>query len=40
VKPDSTIDEEIGALYWLAEDGYRRFSEKDWRELEGGRVKL
>uniref|UniRef100_A0A8H7TSL5 Very long-chain fatty acid transport protein n=1 Tax=Bionectria ochroleuca TaxID=29856 RepID=A0A8H7TSL5_BIOOC len=29
-----------GRVYWLAEDAYVPFGEKEWRELEGGRVKL
>ncbi|KAI6782667.1 Fatty acid transporter protein-like protein [Emericellopsis cladophorae] len=40
VKPDPATEEELGELYWLATDGYRRFGDKEWRELEGGRVKL
>ncbi|CAH0023904.1 unnamed protein product [Clonostachys rhizophaga] len=29
-----------GRVYWLGEDAYVPFGEKEWRELEGGRVKL
>lgn len=40
VKPDASKDAEMGELFWLAKDGYVPFREKEWRELEGGRVKL
>lgn len=31
---------DMGVVYWLNGDTYMPFSEKNWRELEGGRVKL
>lgn len=40
VKPDPAKDAELGQLYWLGKEAYVPFQEKDWRELEGGRVKL
>ncbi|KAL7807529.1 hypothetical protein V8C44DRAFT_337326 [Trichoderma aethiopicum] len=36
---DGTGEEETD-VYWLRGDSYVPFREKDWRELEGGRVKL
>ncbi|KAL7939291.1 hypothetical protein V8C35DRAFT_4882 [Trichoderma chlorosporum] len=33
-------DENEAELYWLRDNSYVPFREKEWRELEGGRVKL
>ncbi|KAM5350635.1 hypothetical protein ACJ41O_007140 [Fusarium nematophilum] len=38
VKPG--LEEEMGEVYWLNGETYKRFTEKDWMEMEGGRVKL
>ncbi|KAL7927039.1 very long-chain acyl-CoA synthetase/fatty acid transporter [Trichoderma austrokoningii] len=45
VKPRSSTEtdkqeEEDADMYWLKDDTYVPFREKEWRELEGGRVKL
>lgn len=40
VRPHGTRDGELGAIYWLHGDSYVPFREKDWDQLEGGRVKL
>lgn len=40
VRPDPKTDAELGSLYWLVGDSYVPFKERDYRELEGGRVKL
>ncbi|KAF4812194.1 Fatty acid transporter protein [Colletotrichum tropicale] len=37
VKPDNT---NTGSMYWLKNDTYVPFSERDWDELNRGRVKL
>lgn len=37
VKPSDT---EAGSVYWLKDDTYVPFGERDWNELNGGRVKL
>lgn len=37
---DPTGESAPGAVYWLQGDAYVPFTEKDWRELEGGRVRL
>ncbi|KAF4983533.1 hypothetical protein FZEAL_1068 [Fusarium zealandicum] len=33
-------DESMGDVYWLKGEEYVAFTEKDWSEMEGGRVKL
>jgi hypothetical protein len=33
-------DQDEAELYWLRGNTYVPFREKEWRELEGGRVKL
>lgn len=38
VKPGALQDGSV--LYWLKKGAYVPFREKDWRELEGGRVRL
>lgn len=40
VRPESARDAEMGELYWLGKDAYVPFQDKDWQDLEGGRVKL
>lgn len=39
VKPGAD-DEGMGVVYWLKGERYVEFREKDWEELEGGRVRL
>ncbi|KAL6701523.1 very long-chain acyl-CoA synthetase/fatty acid transporter [Trichoderma pleuroticola] len=39
VKP-TTAGEAEAELYWLRDNSYVPFREKEWKELEGGRVKL
>ncbi|KAF4458763.1 FAT1-very long-chain fatty acyl- synthetase [Fusarium albosuccineum] len=38
VKPGG--EETLGEVYWLKGESYVPFTDKDWREMEGGRVKL
>ncbi|KAF5023737.1 hypothetical protein F66182_4211 [Fusarium sp. NRRL 66182] len=33
-------DESLGEVYWLKGDSYVVFTDKDWREMQAGRVKL
>ncbi|KAL6816697.1 hypothetical protein V8C40DRAFT_229484 [Trichoderma camerunense] len=40
VKPTTTAGEDEAELYWLRGNSYVPFREKEWKELEGGRVKL
>ncbi|KAL7906020.1 very long-chain acyl-CoA synthetase/fatty acid transporter [Trichoderma velutinum] len=40
VKPTTTTGEDEAELYWLRGNSYVPFREKEWKELEGGRVKL
>ena len=40
VRPDGELDSELGELFWLSEDTYVPFREKEWQELEGGKVRL
>ncbi|PNP46104.1 hypothetical protein TGAMA5MH_02139 [Trichoderma gamsii] len=37
---DASKEEEVADIYWLKGNTYVPFREKEWRELEGGRVKL
>ncbi|KAL7796759.1 hypothetical protein V8C37DRAFT_371372 [Trichoderma ceciliae] len=37
---EAAKEEEGSDMYWLRGDSYVPFREKEWRELEGGRVKL
>jgi hypothetical protein len=37
---DTSKEEEAADIYWLKGNTYVPFREKEWRELEGGRVKL
>lgn len=40
VKPDESRDGDMGELFWLSGETYVPFTHKEWRELEGGKVKL
>ncbi|RBR07617.1 hypothetical protein FVER53590_12758 [Fusarium verticillioides] len=37
---DPTGDKSLGEIYWLKEESYVPFTEKDWGELQGGKAKL
>ncbi|EGU78083.1 hypothetical protein FOXB_11427 [Fusarium oxysporum f. sp. conglutinans Fo5176] len=37
---DPTGDKSLGEIYWLKGESYAPFTEKDWGEIQGGKVKL
>ncbi|KAM0244114.1 hypothetical protein ACHAP5_006596 [Fusarium lateritium] len=37
---DPSSDKSLGEVYWLKGEAYVPFTEKDWNEMQGGKVKL
>ncbi|KAF5603560.1 FAT1-very long-chain fatty acyl synthetase [Fusarium pseudocircinatum] len=37
---DPIGDKSFGEIYWLKEESYVPFTEKDWKEIQGGKAKL